>query len=113
MLWLLSILLLIGCAHNSGIHEAETAWKFAVVSDTQGNNQNNAGKSCINDLVVQAIAGDIAKEHPDFVLVTGDLVNGWFKNGGTDYAVQYANWKAALASVYGAGIQSLPGQGQS
>ena len=36
LLWLLSILLLIGCAHNSGIHEAETAWKFAVVSDTQG-----------------------------------------------------------------------------
>jgi len=111
LLWLLSILLLIGCAHNSGIHEAETAWKFAVVSDTQGNNQDNAGKSCINDPVVQAIAGDIAKERPDFVLVTGDLVNGWFKNGGTDYAVQYAHWKAAMAPVYGAGIKVFPVRG--
>ena len=62
---------------------------------------------------MQAIAGDIAKERPDFLLVTGDLVNGWFKNGGTDYAVQYANWKEALAPVYGAGIKVFPGQGQS
>lgn len=71
--------------------ESATPWKFAVVSDTQDNNQEKSNKTCINNHVVQAIAADMAREKPDFVLVAGDLVNGWFRNGGAGYDVQYAN----------------------
>jgi DNA repair exonuclease SbcCD nuclease subunit len=87
------------------------AWKFAVISDTQGDNSERNNKSCINDAVVQAIAADIVHEDPDFVLVAGDLVNGWFRNGGTDYGVQYANWREAMKAVYEAGIRVYPIRG--
>ncbi len=89
----------------------QASWKFAVISDTQGDNRDKAGKSCINDAVVQAIAADIVKEKPDFVLVVGDLVNGWFRNGGTDFAAQYTNWKEAMRPVYNAGIRVYPVRG--
>jgi predicted phosphodiesterase len=89
----------------------QSAWKFAVISDTQGNNRDAVNKSCINDAVVRAIADDIAKEKPDLVLVAGDLVNGWFRNGGTDYDTQYTNWKKAMAPVYHAGISVYPVRG--
>lgn len=89
----------------------QASWKFAVISDTQGDNRDKAGKSCINDAVVQAIAADIVKEKPDFVLVVGDLVNGWFRNGGTAYSTQYANWKVAMMPVYLAGIRVYPIRG--
>lgn len=85
------------------------SWKFAVISDTQGSNR--AGTSCINDAVVRAIAHDLVREHPDFVLVAGDLVNGWFRNKGKDYAAQYAGWKAAMDPVYCAGIRVYPIRG--
>mgnify|MGYP000871704937 CR=1 FL=1 len=87
------------------------SWKFAVISDTQGNNRDKTGTSCINDAVVRAIADDIVRENPDFVLVAGDLVNGWFRNKGVDYAAQYAGWKAAIGPVYRAGIRVYPVRG--
>lgn len=77
-------------------------WKFAVISDTQGNRDD---VSCINTQIVCAIAADIAKAKPELVLVSGDLVNGWFRNGGTDYAAQYANWRRAMDPVFSAGIK--------
>ena len=86
-------------------------WKFAVISDTQGDNSKEEGKTCINDAVLREIVTDIVMENPDFVLVAGDLVNGWFKNGQTDYATQYANWKKAMTPVYQAGIQVYPIRG--
>lgn len=82
-----------------------TEWRFAVISDTQGGRSDESNKSCINDETVCAIAADIAKIKPELVLVTGDLVNGWFRNGGTDYAVQYANWKRAMGPVFSSGIK--------
>jgi hypothetical protein len=87
------------------------SWRFAVISDTQGDNSKKNNKSCINDVVMRAIADDIVKENPDFVLVAGDLVNGWLKNGGTDYATQYANWKEGMRPVYRAGIRVYPVRG--
>jgi hypothetical protein len=86
-------------------------WKFAVLTDTQGANRAPEGHSCINDDVVQAIAKDLVREHPDFVLVSGDLVNGWFKNGGTPYPVQYQNWKKTMEPVYQSGIRVYPIRG--
>jgi predicted phosphodiesterase len=93
------------------LYKHTPSWKFVVVGDTHGGNRGTHNKSCINDVVVRAITNDIVKENPDFVLVTGDLVNGWFRNGGTDYAVQYANWKDAMKSVYEAKIRVYPIRG--
>jgi hypothetical protein len=99
------------CGASWAFQEHPAPWSFAVISDTQGNNSIKNSKSCINKTVVQAIAGDIVRENPDFVLVAGDLVNGWFRNGGTDYATQYANWKEAMRPVYKAGIRVYPIRG--
>lgn len=100
-----------GTETGSSLHEHATSWKFVVVGDTHGDNRGANNTSCINDVVVRAIADDIVKENPDFILVAGDLVNGWFRNGGTDYAVQYANWKNAMKSVYEAKIRAYPIRG--
>ena len=91
--------------------ELTPSWRFAVIADTQGDNRAGNNKSCINDKAVQAIADDIVQEKPAFVLVAGDLVNGWFRNGGTGYAVQYANWREAMKPVYQAGIWVYPVRG--
>ncbi len=100
------------CTRNTApSHSSAPSWKFAVVSDTQGHNKAPQGHSCINDAIVHAIAGDIVLEKPDLVLVSGDLVNGWFKNGDTAYCVQYQNWKNAMAPVYHAGIRVYPIRG--
>lgn len=111
LLLLLSFLGTPGMGMGAPLQEYLTSWKFAVISDTQGDNSKKTDKSCINDAVVQAIADDIVREKPDFVLVAGDLVNGWFRNGGTDYAAQYANWKEAMRPVYHAGIRVYPIRG--
>jgi hypothetical protein len=91
--------------------ERQAAWKLAVVSDTQADLREGPRGTCHNDGVVRAIAGDIARERPDLVLVAGDLVSGWFKNDGVDFADQYAAWQAAMGAVYGAGIRVYPVRG--
>jgi hypothetical protein len=114
LLFLLLLLSRLGAPGGNGavrLQENPPSWTFAVISDTQGDNKEIAGKSCINDAVLRALAEDIVREHPDFVLVAGDLVNGWFKNGGTDYAVQYVHWKEAMRPVYAAGIRVYPIRG--
>lgn len=108
ILILLCILLLIAGAYssmNNSAPERHAIWKFAVISDTQGDNRDKNIKSCINDEILNSIAADIAVEKPDIVLVSGDLVNGWFRNGGTDYASQYTNWKKAMKPVFNMGIK--------
>jgi predicted MPP superfamily phosphohydrolase len=107
----LTLLLLGGFTHGLQAQENSAPWKFVLLSDTQGDNKERVGKSCINDRVLQTTAEDIAKETPDFVLVAGDLVNGWFRNGGTDYPSQFANWKSAMKSVYQARIPVFPVRG--
>jgi len=85
--------------------EQHTVWKFAVIGDTQGDNSEQKNSSCINDQILNSSAADIAAERPDIVLVSGDLVNGWFRNGGTGFALQYANWKKAMKPVFSTGIK--------
>ena len=86
-------------------------WKFALISDTQGDNWEAPGKSCVDDAVLGKVAHAIACDKPDFVLAAGDLVNGWFRNGGTSYVDQYLNWKKTMEPVYGAGIKVFPVRG--
>jgi predicted phosphodiesterase len=111
LLLLILLLGMPGMGMGASLQEYLTCWKFAVISDTQGDYSKKTDKSGINDAVVQAIADDIVRENPDFVLVTGDLISGGSRNGGTDYATQYANWKEAMSPVYNAGIRVYPVRG--
>lgn len=108
---LLSVLIFCACSHGQIAQEKMRPWKFAVISDTQGNNDADSQKPFINEKILTAIADDIVHEHPDFVLVSGDLVNGWLHNGGTDYAAQFAAWKDVMEPVYNAGIEVYPIRG--
>ncbi|MCX6560833.1 MAG: metallophosphoesterase, partial [Candidatus Aminicenantes bacterium] len=90
---------------------AADPWRFAVISDTQGDNKDTPGKSGLNDEVVKALAEAIVREKIDFLLVSGDLTSGWFKNGGTPYETQYANWRKAMQPVFRAGIPVFPIRG--
>jgi hypothetical protein len=111
-LFLLSLILSTSCMRlEAPLQEHQASWKFAVISDTQDDNSKKTNKTCINDKVLQAIVQDIAREKPDLVIVTGDLVNGWFRNWGTDYDTQYRNWKNTMRSVYQAGIRVYPVRG--
>lgn len=80
-------------------------WQFAVISDTQNNSREDSNSVCINEEILPLIAEDIADFHPDFVLVSGDLVNGWLRNGRTDYSTQYKIWNRAMKPVYQKGIK--------
>jgi hypothetical protein len=108
---LLSVLILSACSHGQISQEKIDPWKFAVISDTQGNKDTDSQKPFINEKVLTIIADDIVREHPDFVLVSGDLGNGWLHNGGTDYAAQFAAWKEVMKPVYDAGIKLYPVRG--
>lgn len=87
----------------------EIIWKFAVLCDTRGDDQNSTNKSCINDTLVKALADAIIKDGCDLVLVPGDLVNGWWRNCSTNcntpYFTQFENWKTVMNPVYKAGIE--------
>jgi hypothetical protein len=107
----LLLLVFCGCASGPKVLEQIPPWKFAVISDTQGNKDTDSQKPFINEKVLTIIADDIVREHPDVVLVSGDLVNGWLHNGGTDYAAQFAAWKEIMKPVYDAGIEVYPIRG--
>ena len=102
-IFLLLALLFFAAACGKG-----SSWSFAVISDTQG---NHAAEECINRPALEKIAADIVAEKPEIVLVSGDLVNGWMRNYGKDFAEQYADWKAAMKPVYDAKIEVYPVRG--
>ncbi len=68
-------------------------------------------KPYINETILTMIARDLVSEKPDFVLVAGDLVNGWLHNSGADYPTQFAGWKKIMQPVYDAGIRIYPIRG--
>lgn len=111
--WVLLLLALISIASHCSqeASAAADAWRFAVLCDTRGDNEPTLRKTCINDAVVEAIAHDIVAEKCKIVLVPGDLVNGWWASGGTDYAEQFQNWKTAMEPVYSADISVYPVRG--
>jgi hypothetical protein len=97
------------CSINQNTSIDET-WKFAVLCDTRGSDQNSTYKSCINDTIVSSLAHAVVMDGCDLVLVPGDLVNGWWRNccnntnSKISYDVQFENWKTAMKPVYDAGI---------
>ncbi|MDR0842702.1 MAG: metallophosphoesterase [Acidobacteriota bacterium] len=88
--------------------EQFATWRFAVFSDTQG---NPGVGTVVNERVTQTMAEDALREKADFVLVSGDLVSGWFRNGGVGFTEQYAIWKKAMEPVLQNGIRIFPVRG--
>jgi predicted phosphodiesterase len=87
---------------------AETV-RFAVVSDTQGKNDVRVNTRVFGD-IVQAIADH--QPSVQFVIVTGDLVNGTHDDA--QMAVDYQLWRQIAAPWYesdfvGAKVYPLPG----
>lgn len=99
---LLSLMVL--CAVVPGYAQNASAWRFAVICDTRGDNNDTPGKSCINDFILGTIAKSVANDDVQLVIFPGDLVNGWASPGGTPYAKQFENWKAAMAPIYSKNI---------
>jgi len=108
---LFSLLILSACSHGQIAQEQTGLWKFAVISDTQGDRKIESDKPYINEKILTMIAADIVHEQPEFVLVAGDLVSGWLHNGGTDYPEQFSVWKEVMEPVYEAGIRVYPIRG--
>ncbi|MFY9397517.1 MAG: metallophosphoesterase [Desulfomonilia bacterium] len=108
---LILLLVFFGCAGVPVTQEQDKPWKFAVVSDTQGPRKAKTARPYLNEEILEKIANDIVKERPDFVIVAGDLVNGWINNGGADYRTQFEAWKEIMGPVYEAGIRVYPVRG--
>jgi len=103
--------LLCGCGGDSGGIQVQPKWSFAVYCDTRGDNDPaNLSKSGVNEAVVNSAAKDMVKEGAELVIVSGDLVNGWFYIS-TPYADQFATWRKVMAPVYDAGIKVYPVRG--
>src|SRR5665647_3300676 len=104
--------LICGCSSSdSGGIQVQPKWSFAVLCDTRGDNDSaNLSKSGVNEVVLDSMARDIVKEGAELVIVSGDLVNGWFYIS-TRYADQFATWRKVMAPVYDAGIKVYPVRG--
>jgi len=87
-------------SEKNAASEINAPWQFAVISDTQNNDRSRDNRACINSEILILTAADIADIEPDFVLVSGDLVNGWLRNGGTAFSDQYKNWRRAMNPVF-------------
>jgi hypothetical protein len=77
----------------------EDTWKFAVLCDTRGDNNNYTSKTGINDTMVDGLANEVINERCELVLVPGDMINGWWANGSTSYRVQFLNWNRLMQKV--------------
>ncbi len=95
---------------------APAVWRFAVIGETRGDGTNTPADPWVNTPVVNALAQAIAREDVAFVMAVGNLVYGQPPSDpggpGTNLAVQFAQWKAALAPVYEAGIPVYPVRGE-
>lgn len=94
------IIILSGAASAQPSSSNSTSWKFAVLCDTRGDNSVTPGKSGVNDTIIENLSQEIVDEHCDFVLVPGDMINGWFNNDSVSYDGQFKNWTNAMRSVY-------------
>lgn len=76
----------------------ETPWKFIVTGDSRSDGENNG----VNVKIVAELAAEIVSKNVDFVLWTGDLVNGY--DDPETMESQFNTWRKTMLPVYDAGI---------
>lgn len=86
--FLLVVFSLSGCA--------QAPWKFIVTGDSRGNDNG------VNTAILSELAAEIVKKQVDFVLLSGDLVNGYVDQ--TALESQLNTWRNTMQPVYDAGI---------
>jgi 3',5'-cyclic AMP phosphodiesterase CpdA len=86
--FLLVVFSLSGCA--------QAPWKFIVTGDSRD------GDNGVNTTILGELAAEIVKRQVDFVLLSGDLVNGYVDQ--TALESQLNTWRNTMQLVYDAGI---------
>jgi len=94
--FLFSVLLNTGCV-------VQKPWRFVVTGDSRG--QDNG----VNTVIMNELAKEIINSHADFVLFTGDLVNGY--NHQKELESQLKTWLQTMQPVYKAGIKVYAARG--
>ena len=73
-------------------------WKFAVIGDSR----SRGGDNGVNIAILSELAEEIVNKRVDFVLVSGDLVNGYVEQIALES--QLNTWRNIMQPVYDAGI---------
>jgi len=95
----LALLLAAGCEQQIlKPISSETQWKFIVTGDSRSDGANNG----VNVRIVGELAAEIISKNVDFVLWTGDLVNGY--DDPETMESQFNTWRKTMLPVYDAGI---------
>ncbi len=84
-------------------------FKFALLGDSRGPKSGQGSTNGVRVAVLGPLAEEIAREHVNMVLFSGDLASGSAKVG--PLAEQWAVWKEAMAPIYKAGIPVYPCRG--
>jgi lysophospholipase L1-like esterase len=87
-------------------------WKFAVVSDSQGDGVITS-TAWVNTNVLRAVAMAVTGDRPEFVIFAGDFVYGSNSPSCTNLDAQYAAWSNAFSPVYAANIPVYTLRGNS
>jgi len=75
---------------------AQPRWEFIVTGDSRDDHKP------INTAILSELACEIVKYQPEFVLVSGDLVNGYTNQA--EMESQFNAWRNTMQPVYEAGI---------
>jgi predicted phosphodiesterase len=84
----LAVVSLTGCAGPS--------WRFIVTGDSRGKNNG------VNTVILGELAAEAIKRQVNFVLLSGDLVNGYIDQA--ELEGQLKTWRDTMRPVYDAGI---------
>ena len=76
----------------------QTSWQFIVTGDSRSDGENNG----VNIRIIGELAAEIISKNVDFVLWTGDLVNGY--DDPETMENQFNTWRKTMLPVYDAGI---------
>ncbi|MCF7956623.1 MAG: metallophosphoesterase [Phycisphaerae bacterium] len=89
---------------------ASDKWRFAVISDTQGNGSIAGNSQYVNIPILSEIVAAIINEDIDFILVCGDLVSG-YPPSLNNLETQLTIWRNTVQPLYDAGIGVYPVRG--
>ncbi|MGA2090007.1 MAG: metallophosphoesterase [Endomicrobiales bacterium] len=87
--------------YAAGVSVSSSSWKFVVLGDSRGVNKG------INAEVIGKLIPAIIKEHPDFVLFTGDLISGGIDR--RTMSAELINWRSqVMEPLLSRGIKVYP-----